>query len=54
MDLFKREVEILQQLHHDNIVKLFERIETHDTLYLVFDYCSQGDLEKYLRKNKSK
>lgn len=30
---------------------MFDIINTDNHIYLIFDYCSQGDLEKYLKKN---
>lgn len=51
LDLFKRETDILTQLKHPNIVRMHEKFDLSNYMYLVFDFCSQGDLEKYLRKN---
>ncbi|KAF1745380.1 hypothetical protein MXB_4344, partial [Myxobolus squamalis] len=43
-----REVRILKQLDHPNIVKLLEVIETENTLYLIMEYCSGGEVFDYL------
>jgi len=40
----KKEVEILQQLDHPNIVKFVDGFETTKRLYLVMEYCGGGDL----------
>jgi len=43
-----REVKIMKLLNHPNIVKLFEVIETKNTLFLVMEYSSGGELYDYL------
>jgi MAP/microtubule affinity-regulating kinase len=43
-----REVKIMKLLNHPYIVKLFEVIETKNTLFLVMEYSSGGELYDYL------
>ncbi|TPX33575.1 hypothetical protein SmJEL517_g03569 [Synchytrium microbalum] len=43
-----REVRIMKMLHHPNIVKLYEVIETRHTVFLVMEYASGGELYDYL------
>ena len=42
--LLKNEINILQQLDHPNIVKLYETYESPDELYLVMELCTGGEL----------
>ncbi|XP_040091486.1 serine/threonine-protein kinase MARK2-like [Oryx dammah] len=43
-----REVDSLRTVNHPNIVKLLEVIETEETLFIVMEYVSGGDLQTYL------
>ena len=43
-----REVRIMKMLHHPNVVKLYEVIETKSTVFLVMEYASGGELYDYL------
>ena len=43
-----REVRMMKLLHHPNIVKLYEVIETKYTIFLVMEYVSGGELYDYL------
>ena len=43
-----REIKILKEITHNNIVKLFEIVETPDKIYLVMEYASGGELFDYI------
>ena len=45
-----REISILKQMHHQNIIKLIEIINGEKKLYLVFEFM-EHDLKKYLDLN---
>jgi calcium-dependent protein kinase len=44
MNTFKHEVEILRNLDHPNIIKLYETFEDENNLYLVMELCEGGEL----------
>src|SRR6218665_2622705 len=43
------EVDLLQSLNHPNIVAFQESFSTRNTIYLIMEYCSGGDLAQYLK-----
>lgn len=43
-----REVKVMKQLDHPNVVKLFEVIDTEDTLFLVLEYAAGGEVFDFL------
>lgn len=48
-----REISLLKELKHINIIRLIEVINTIKKLTLVFDYC-QSDLKKIIDKTEGK
>ena len=45
-----REIQIMKDLNHKNIVKLFDHIVTSKHNYLILEYCSGGDLGKKIKE----
>jgi len=45
-----REVDILKSLDNKNIVKFYDSFRTSENVYIIYEYCNQGDLDK-LRKS---
>jgi calcium-dependent protein kinase len=46
------EIELLKQLDHPNIVKLFEYFSDSDKYYLITEYCKGGDLFDLIKVKK--
>jgi serine/threonine protein kinase len=52
-----RETELMKTLTHENIVELYDVIydpKISDYIYLILEYCHQGDLSKFLNKRPMK
>lgn len=41
---------VMSEIHHTNIMHLYEFMETARNYYLVIQYCNNGDMEKYVKK----
>ena len=46
--MVKREITILKKLHHPNIIRLYEVIETEKFLFIITDYASGGEVLDYI------
>jgi serine/threonine-protein kinase ULK/ATG1 len=46
------EIRILNKFKHPNIVQLHEVLNSKRSLYIIMDFCRDGDLKKYLRNKK--
>ena len=49
---YEEEKSILQSCDHPNVVKLLHDEEQGDLLYLVLQFCNEGNLEQYLKREK--
>ncbi|XP_062930133.1 serine/threonine-protein kinase ULK1 isoform X2 [Mobula hypostoma] len=47
--LLGKEIKILKELKHENIVALYDFQEMANSVYLVMEYCNGGDLADYLQ-----
>jgi hypothetical protein len=54
LEATKTEAEILMRCNHTNIVKLLDKFETFDHIFLVFENLSGGDLFSLVNKNGGK
>lgn len=41
---FKREIQIMKQMDHPYIIKLYETFDDHKNIYLILELCSGGEL----------
>jgi serine/threonine-protein kinase ULK/ATG1 len=48
----KSEIKLHSDFDHKNIIKLYDFIEDNDFYYIILEYCSHGDLHKYIKYNK--
>ncbi|CAH1712295.1 serine/threonine-protein kinase SIK2-like [Aphis gossypii] len=45
-----REVDIMKQLDHPHIIKLYQVMESKDMIYIISEYASQGEIFDYIAK----
>lgn len=44
-----KEIEFLQKLDHKHIIKYFEGFQDQKYIYIVTEYCPNGDLFDYIK-----
>ena len=47
----RNEINILKTLNHENIVKYVESFENANNIYLVMEYCNDGNMEHYIKNH---
>ena len=50
----KQEIEVMKNISHPNIVKLHDVIYEEESMFLILEYCKNGDLSKYLKNRPLK
>ena len=48
----ENEIEIMKNCDHPNIIQLYDVIRVHHKIYLILEFCHQGDLSMILGKRK--
>ncbi|CAD8206158.1 unnamed protein product [Paramecium pentaurelia] len=52
IDALNSEVQIMKQLDHPNIVKFIDKFTTDRSIYIVTEYCADGDLRNIMKGRK--
>lgn len=52
MENLRREVKISYELTHESLIKCYNTMESKNNFYIVFEFCSGGDLAEFLKKKK--
>lgn len=52
--LIEREINIMKNLNNKNVLKLFDIITDKNYMYMILEYCENGDLYKFLKKRPLK
>ncbi|KAL4512442.1 hypothetical protein ABPG72_005444 [Tetrahymena utriculariae] len=47
------EIEILKRFDHKNIVKFKDIVYEDDTIYIITEFCQDGDLRQFMKSNKN-
>ncbi|CAH8484817.1 unnamed protein product [Schistosoma turkestanicum] len=51
--LLSKEICVLKDLNHENIVRLYDHNISSNGVYLVMEYCNAGDLSEYLQAKRT-
>ncbi|CAO3596390.1 unnamed protein product [Absidia cylindrospora] len=54
MSRLVREIRLMEALDHPNVVRLYETVETADSLYLIMEYVPGFNLDEHLQKRHGK
>lgn len=49
-ELLENEIKVLRSCENINIIKLYDIKKTSNNIYLMLEYCNEGDLMQYLKK----
>ena len=53
LELLENEIKVLKTCDNRNIIKLYDIKKTANNFYLILEYCNEGDLSQYLKKNRT-
>lgn len=42
------EIAVLESAHHENIIKMTEKLRSENHYYLILEYCNGGNMADYL------
>lgn len=42
----------MKKVDHENVVKLLDVYQTNNNMYIVTEFCEDGDLRSYIKKKK--
>lgn len=46
MELLENEIKVLRTCNNENIIKLYDIKKTQNNIYLIMEYCNEGDLSR--------
>lgn len=52
MELFTCELKVLKSCYSPHIIKLYDVKKTSKNVYMIFEYCNEGDLSDYLKTKR--
>ncbi|CAK70691.1 unnamed protein product (macronuclear) [Paramecium tetraurelia] len=51
-ELLENEINVLRTCNNDNIIKLYDIKKSINNIYLIIEYCNEGDLSQYIKQKK--
>lgn len=50
VEMLKKEIGVMKELTSPNVVKMFAVDENQETVFIVLEFCPDGDLDKFIKK----
>lgn len=51
-ELLENEIKVLRTCNNPNIIKLYDIKKTKNNIYLILEYCNEGDLMQFIKKKE--
>lgn len=52
-ELLDNEIQVLKSCKNNNIIRLIDIKKTVNNIYLILEFCNEGDLGAYLKEKKN-
>ena len=53
LNKISKEIKILKRIRHINIIQIYEIIETESNIYIIMEYCENGDLFSLIKSKRN-
>lgn len=53
LDAIKNEIQIMEKLTHENVVHLISHGQMDEIVFIIMEYCDNGELMKLINKKKT-
>ena len=51
MQSLENEIHVMKELKGENVVHIFDVFKTNTEIYMMIEFCSEGDLDGFIKKH---